>query len=383
GNDTVSYANSAAAVNANLASNNGWSGNNQSDTYAEIGSLIGIENLIGSQFGDLLIGDAASNSLDGGAGNDTLNGGSGDDTLNGGSGKDVFNGGAGNDTVSYANSAAAVNANLASNNGWSGNNQSDTYAEIGSLIGIENLIGSQFDDLLIGDAGNNSLEGGAGNDTLNGGSGDDTLNGGTGDDTLNGGNNNDVLNGGDDNDILNGGANNDTLNGGSGDDTLNGGSGKDVFNGGAGNDTVSYANSAAAVNANLASNNGWSGNNQSDTYAEIGSLIGIENLIGSQFGDLLIGDAASNSLDGGAGNDTLNGGSGDDTFIFESGDGSDTIIGFEDGSDMIHMNGGIEYSDLTISNNSGNTQIDYASGSSIIILGINSSNITEDDFIFI
>ncbi|KAB7609817.1 S8 family serine peptidase, partial [Amylibacter sp. SFDW26] len=282
GTDWLNFSALAGVLNINLASSGAFTvaGVNWG-TLGSNGEQF--ENLIAGDGNDTIVGNALENMiygmrgddfLVGGAGNDTLNGGSGDDTLNGGSGKDVFNGGAGNDTVSYANSAAAVNANLASNNGWSGNNQSDTYAEIGSLIGIENLIGSQFDDLLIGDAGNNSLEGGVGNDTLNGGAGNDTLNGGTGDDTLNGGNNNDVLNGGDDNDILNGGANNDTLNGGSGDDTLNGGSGKDVFNGGAGNDTVSYANSAAAVNANLASNNGWSGNNQSDTYAEIGSLIG-------------------------------------------------------------------------------------------------------------
>ena len=41
------------------------------------------------------------------------------------------------------------------------------------LIGIENLIGSDHDDVLIGDAADNILIGGAGNDRLAGGSGID------------------------------------------------------------------------------------------------------------------------------------------------------------------------------------------------------------------
>src|SRR5262249_59000726 len=58
----------------------------------------------------------------------------------------------------------------------------DTY------ILIEGLVGSAFDDTLIGTAGwgaegHNSLEGGAGNDTLIGLGGDDDYDGGAGDDT--------------------------------------------------------------------------------------------------------------------------------------------------------------------------------------------------------
>lgn len=56
-----------------------------------------------------------------------------------------------------------------------------------SLVNIENVIGSDFNDVLIGDAGDNLLIGGAGDDTLSGGAGNDTLIGGTGANMLIGG----------------------------------------------------------------------------------------------------------------------------------------------------------------------------------------------------
>ena len=52
-----------------------------------------------------------------------------------------------------------------------------------TLISIENLTGSAFNDTLTGDASDNVISGRAGNDTLNGGGGDDTLDGGAGTDT--------------------------------------------------------------------------------------------------------------------------------------------------------------------------------------------------------
>ena len=52
-----------------------------------------------------------------------------------------------------------------------------------SLSGVENLVGSAFNDQLTGDAAANILNGGAGNDTLAGGLGRDTLVGGAGTDT--------------------------------------------------------------------------------------------------------------------------------------------------------------------------------------------------------
>ena len=59
--------------------------------------------------------------------------------------------------------------------------------------------------------------------------------------------------------------------------------------------------------------------------AEGDTLVGIENLVGSDHDDTLTGNDAVNIIDGGAGVDTLYGGGGEDTYVFRSGDGADTI----------------------------------------------------------
>ena len=94
----------------------------------------------------------------------------GDDTLEGGDGgDDTLEGGAGADTASYAGSDAGVTVDLSANTviGSGGHAQGDV------LIDIENLTGSEHNDILTGDAGANVLRGGAGADMLDGGVGDD------------------------------------------------------------------------------------------------------------------------------------------------------------------------------------------------------------------
>ena len=90
--------------------------------------------------------------------------------LNGGAGNDILVGGNGVDTASYVDAASAVTVSLAiaaaQNTGGAG---TDT------LIAIENLTGSNFNDTLTGDAIANMLDGGAGNDILIGAAGDDSL----------------------------------------------------------------------------------------------------------------------------------------------------------------------------------------------------------------
>ncbi|TPL96817.1 Ig-like domain-containing protein, partial [Mesorhizobium sp. B2-3-10] len=73
--------------------------------HSSSGSLInetagaGVDNIIGSNFGDSLTGNGSANVLAGLDGNDTLNGAGGNDLLIGGSGNDILNGGDGNDTL--------------------------------------------------------------------------------------------------------------------------------------------------------------------------------------------------------------------------------------------------------------------------------------------
>jgi Ca2+-binding RTX toxin-like protein len=56
----------------------------------QVAKLTGIENVIGSNGGDAILGNAAANDLNGRSGDDFLVGGGGRDTVNGGSGKDVI-----------------------------------------------------------------------------------------------------------------------------------------------------------------------------------------------------------------------------------------------------------------------------------------------------
>jgi trimeric autotransporter adhesin len=108
---------------------------------------------------------------------DTFNGFSGDDFFIGGAGGDSFTGGAGIDTVSYDNALTAVRADLGTPATNTNDAAGDTYSS------IENLIGSDFNDTLIGNSQVNVLKGGLGNDFMFGGAGNDSLDGGAGIDT--------------------------------------------------------------------------------------------------------------------------------------------------------------------------------------------------------
>jgi len=202
--------------------------------------------------GATINGTAQAETLTGGGEDDVLNGLGGNDTLAGLGGPDILDGGTGTDTASYAASASAVTVSLAAGTASGGDAEGDT------LIGIENLTGSGFDDTLEGNDANNVLNGGAGADTVSyehagaavtvrlaitaaqntGGAGTDTLSGFenlTGsafDDALTGSTAANVLMGLGGADTLNGGAGADTLIGGAGNDILVGGSGADVLTGG-------------------------------------------------------------------------------------------------------------------------------------------------------
>jgi Ca2+-binding RTX toxin-like protein len=185
--------NALAGIVANIS-------NTQVNTGDALGDIfISIENLEGSQYGDILIGDSQNNYLWGLDGNDYLDGLGGSDFLAGGLGDDTykldnlattivesFNQGKDlvNATIDYALGANLENLNLLEG----------TLAFNGS--------GNELNNVINGNSANNFLNGGAGNDFLNGYFGTDTLIGGDGDDWLFGGKGNDTLTGGSGNDTF-------------------------------------------------------------------------------------------------------------------------------------------------------------------------------------
>ena len=186
-----------------------------------------LANPSGAAQAEIIIdGTAGADMLLGSTGNDMIFALAGDDVVLGLAGDDQIDGGEGSDTASYAQAEGDVSVYLE----WTG---LDVGGGEGadSLISIENLTGSDFDDRLVGDSESNVLTGGAGNDRLIGKGGDDILLGEAGIDALIGETGSDELDGGADRDYLYGNLGEDRLYGGAGDDNLHGGSGAGLLDG--------------------------------------------------------------------------------------------------------------------------------------------------------
>ncbi len=389
--DTVTYLFSASGVNVDLATGTSSGGD------AENNSLIDIERILGSNFADNLIGDAQDNLIEGNKGADTLEGGAGIDVLSyrssksgvsvnlgtetaaggdaegdifsgferlfgsdfadnligdaqdnlieGNDGADTLEGGAGKDILAYNTAKSGVNVNLITGNGTGGDAEGDIFS------GFEWVNGSKYSDYLVGDNDNNRLNGGAGNDTLYGVEGNDSLNGDEG---------------------------NDSLNGGAGSDLLDGGAGSDLLNGGSDVDFILYGSSDSGVSVNLETGLGTGGDAEGDIY------IDIENILGSDFADYLVGDDNNNLIEGDSGADTLEGGAGIDFLSYQSSNSGVSVnlaTGFGSGGDAegdifsgFERINGSKYSDhLTgddgnnrLNGKSGNDTLDGGAGNDIL-----------------
>jgi Ca2+-binding RTX toxin-like protein len=315
-----------------------------------------VANIFGTPVDDILNGTASNDFLYGDAGDDTLYGFGGDDTLNGGPGADLLDGGANGpflDMADYSDSPYGVGVDLSTGTAVDGWGYTDT------LVGIEGVIGSAYNDVLIGDNNQNWFTPGTGDDGIYAGGGFDVVfyEYGTpgavivnldqeyaykldgfgnviGTDILvnveaaHGSYYDDVITLTNGDSYAFGRAGNDQLYGLDGNDTLIGGSGNDYIDGGngdfdqasfydPGNDGGGAATSGAIVD--LAAGFGIDGWGDTDT------LVNIEGVEGSQFDDLIQGDGNRNQLWGRNGADTLEGRGGDDFFV--GGSGNDLIDG--------------------------------------------------------
>ncbi|GGF86621.1 hypothetical protein GCM10007301_53140 [Azorhizobium oxalatiphilum] len=215
GIDTADYSGSVApqdGVTVDLSNGTGTGGDAEGDF------LSGIENIVGTNAADVLIGDDNANVISVGDGLygavDTVFAGGGDDIVIIGEGSAIADGGEGFDQVviSFADETQGVTFSFA--DGATANGS--TFTNFESM----DVSGSRFSDTFYGDAGSDTVYAAGGNDILYGGDGRDYLRGEAGNDSLYGGNGHDSLRGGSGDDRLEGGWGNDFLVGGSGSDTF-------------------------------------------------------------------------------------------------------------------------------------------------------------------
>ena len=358
GSDVVFYENSASGVTIDLQ--NGFASGGLGNDV-----LVSIEAAHGSAYNDTIrmrnpdYGSSSSGYVFSRAGNDYITGGSGDDYITSGSGKDTVDGGDGYDTVSYkddgyntygdtSKTSTGVVVNLAE--GWA----IDNWGDRDTLISISSIEGSAYGDLLMGGAvanGVNTKPPHDGYESFRGNGGDDTMDGGAGFDrveyqsspmavtvTLGGALDGRASDGFGGRDTL---RNIEEVRGSNYDDTLTGsdnasfesfigGKGNDVIDGRGGWDRAHYGSSSSPVVVNLANNlasndgNLISGSGLTAVYG-MDTLLNIEEVRGSEFGDSLTGDRWANTLEGRGGDDSLVGGDGADKLY--GGSGNDTLDG--------------------------------------------------------
>jgi hypothetical protein len=171
---------------------------------------------------------------------------------------------------------------------------------------------------IIGDDGDNVLEGTDGDNLIAGGLGNDEILGGGGDDILRG--------------DLNSRSPGGTV---GGDDTISGGAGND----------------------------------------RIGGKAGDDELYGDEGNDFIWGDNGDDLIRGGLGDDVLtgddfSGGTGADTFILAAGEGTDTIVDFEVGVDVIGLADGLMPDDLSVTTAAGESTIALSNETLAIFTGV-------------
>jgi Ca2+-binding RTX toxin-like protein len=327
---------------------------------AEGDRLDSIENVDGSRYNDTLRGGNGANVLSGGLGNDVIEGRGGSDTIDGGTHYD---------TASYESSPEAVFVRLGDPVTGAGASASGGHAAGDTLVSIEALVGSRYNDELTGNADDNRIDGQDGVDVLHGGGGNDWLSGGFAGDIVDGGSGTDTvdygfatdyafatfgvfvqlgMNGADGRanadqsslfgsmfedilrsvenvngsplgDTIYGNEQANTLSGLDGDDYIVGGLGADMISGGAGIDAVDYADSPVGITIAVDGSAGIGGTAAGDR------LYGVEIVEGTPFGDAITGNSAANTLEGRGGSDTLIGGWGAD--VLDGGSAADRLTG--------------------------------------------------------
>ncbi|MBD2091667.1 alkaline phosphatase [Microcoleus sp. FACHB-1515] len=282
-----------------------------------------------SLFGEL--GD--SSAIDGTSGNDTLFGNSSDEAFIGGGGNDIVYAGEGNNRV------------------YIGVGNSTVYVGAGN-------------DVVSTDDGNQTIYAGEGNNRLSVGRGNSTLYAGAGNDIISllGGNN--TVYAGEGRNVITVGAGTDTN--AAGDDRIFTGAGNDYINASGGNNTI-YAGEGAN---NIVTGAG-------DDLIDVGAG---DDFIRAGAGNNTIYAGEGNNTIASSGNDLIYIGSGRDRLQLGRGTGNATVITFNSAIDRIALGGGLQFSDLSIAQNGGDTTISAGSDRLATLKSVQASSITSSVF---
>ncbi|MEM7210578.1 MAG: choice-of-anchor Q domain-containing protein [Pseudomonadota bacterium] len=337
------YDRANASVSVTLADNvdagNLLGSDDLSMTAATTGSWLN-----GNSGNNTLTGQQGNDRMDGNAGMDTLDGGLGNDILEGGSDADIFVLSAGSDIIlDFEDGVDQIDLT------GSGTLFQDlTLLDTGTSVRISHGTGSltlQNFDLIDLTASDFQEPATSSPPVIEGTSGDDNLTQTFGPLQLRGLGGNDLLR------VFIGSA---TLEGGSGDDRYY------VY------ETGTVINELAdegfdrvytRVDLTLSENIEFGATNGAGDIDITGNALGNQitgnadaNLLSGLDGnDRLRGQAGTDTIDGGGGNDILEGGADADRFVFETGDGTDLILDFETGVDVIDFTGtALTFGDLTI-----------------------------------
>lgn len=295
--DRADYRNLATGVEVNLGT-----GLVHAVGAGANGRAVGVEIVEGTAFADKLVGGPGPDALSGRGGADEIDGRGGSDILGGG-------GGVGVDRVTYINSNSAIVVRAGMDTVISG-------AAGDTIDGFEALVGSRFDDRIVGTDLPNELFGAGGDDVIKGRGDDDILDGGGGD---------------------------DTIFPGPGDDYVDGGANTPVTSSGAPGDLVSYQGDVIDRD---------DGRRQFEVYlytSQIGSPPGSFGVGQDEFTNIESARGVKNGKNLFQGNDGPN--------VFIGGDGQDYLEG-RGGNDLVYGLGG---ADLLFG--------DYAAGASPGIFG--------------
>lgn len=374
-----------------------------------------------------------TNYANGGAGADTIIGGAGNDFFVSTSGEhgdgtnaDSFAGGDGTDTLDFSSygTTNALDVDLAAGLATTG---TTTWARFSS---IERVLTSRANDTVTGSAQGETIWTGDGNDLVLGNGGDDVIRGGAGNDDLRAGSGSDSLYGEAGNDTLYGSSNATYLNGGTGSNTYYLYGGTDTIDGTDGTDTIAYSSNqvvgaviagtnygnfinlsstdygisvAGALVADAAQSHWRSGNGtwtemvagvngstwQADNdgrglygNAHNDRYIAVETVVGTGYGDVLIGNTLGNWIFAGTGNDAVYGLEGADTMAMMNGGGANTGHDYFDGGNDVDGTADTYTASATaagVLSWTGGDLINYSSGNAInYSLLINLDTISHD-----